>query len=339
LVVTIPPPVGAQPPSAPTGAIFNNTTGFVVGTAPARFIFASEDGTITAWNSGTTAVLEVDNSGSDTIYKGLALASSGANNYLYAADFHNGKIDIFDSNFAPATLAGSFSDPTIPAGFAPFDIQAIGGNLYVTYAKQDDQKEDDVPGIGNGFINVFDTSGTFLKRFASNGSLNSPWGLTMAPASFGPFGGALLVGNFGDGAINAFDPTTGALLGQLEDPKGNVISIQGLWDLKFGNGTKAGDTNSVYFTAGIAGSGAIEDHGLFGSLSFLPEFTFTQATRNGNTLTLSWRGGTPPFLVQMKTDIGAQTWTDVKTVNETTVDVTMDGATGFFRVSSAANPP
>jgi glucose/arabinose dehydrogenase/plastocyanin len=145
LVVTIPPPAGAQPPSAPTGALFNNTTGFMVSGAPARFIFASEDGTITAWNSGNTAVLEVDNSGSDTIYKGLALASSGANNYLYAADFHNAKIDVFDSNFAPATLAGSFSDPTIPAGFAPFDIQAIGGNLYVTYAKQDDQKEDDVP--------------------------------------------------------------------------------------------------------------------------------------------------------------------------------------------------
>jgi uncharacterized protein (TIGR03118 family) len=335
LVVTIPPPAGAQPPAAPTGIVFNGSTNFDLGGAPARFIFAAEDGTITAWNSGPNAVLKADNSGSDAIYKGLALA----NDHLFASDFHNGKVDVFDASFAPVTVAGNFADPTIPTGFAPFGIAAIGGNIYVSYAKQDAGAEDDIPGNGNGYINVFDASGNFVKRFASNGALNSPWAMTVAPATFGPFGGALLVGNFGDGVINAFDLSTGSPLGQLQDAKGNVISIQGLWDLKFGNGTQAGDPNKLYFTAGIAGDGVVEDHGLFGALSFTPEFVVTQATRNGATLTLSWRGGIPPFVVQMKTDIASQTWTDVKTVSETTVDLPMDGTTGFFRVSSASNAP
>jgi uncharacterized protein (TIGR03118 family) len=334
IVVTIPPPPGAQPPAAPTGIIFNGSTGFTLGGSPARFIFVTEDGTLVAWNNTSGAVIKADNSASGAIYKGLALA----NNFLYAADFHNGKIDAFDSNFAPVTLSGAFADPTIPAGFAPFNIEAIGGNLYVTYAKQDDDKEDDVAGNGNGFINVFDTNGALVKRFASNGALNSPWGMTVAPASFGAFGSALLVGNFGDGTINAFDSTNGAALGHLVDPKGAAISIQGLWDLKFGNGTQAGDTNKLYFTAGIAGTGAIEEHGLFGSITFTPAFLFSQATRNGNTLTLSWRGGVPPYVIQMKSDIASQTWTDVKTVSETTADVPIDSAVGFFRVSSVANP-
>jgi uncharacterized protein (TIGR03118 family) len=338
LVVTIPPPTGAQPPAAPTGVVFNNTTSFDLGGTPARFIFASEDGTIVAWNSGPNAVLKVDNSTSNAIYKGLAIASSGGSNYIYATDFHNGKIDVFDSNFAPATLTGSFSDPTIPTGFAPFNIANIGGNLYVTYAVQDADAEDDVSGPGNGFINVFDPSGTLLKRFTSNGDLNSPWGMTMAPATFGKFGGDLLVGNFGDGTINAFDPTTGASLGRLTDAAGAPISIQGLWDLKFGNGTQAGDPTKLYFTAGIAGGGAIEDHGLFGAISFSPGFLFTHATRNGNTLTLTWSGGVPPYTIQMKSDIGSQSWVDVKTVTETTADVPIDAGNGFFRVSSAANP-
>jgi uncharacterized protein (TIGR03118 family) len=338
LVVKIPSP-DPQTPGAPTGVLFNNTTNFVLGTNASRFIFATEDGTVVAWNSGSSGVIKADNSASDAIYKGIALANSGGSNYLYAADFHNGKIDVFDSEFAAATLAGSFADTNIPAGFAPFNIEAIGGDLYVTYAKQDDEAEDDVPGNGNGYINVFDTTGNFIKRFASNGTLNSPWAMTMAPATFGAFGGTLLVGNFGDGAINAFDPNTGALLGQLQNPEGATISIQGLWDLKFGNGAQAGDPTKLYFTAGIAGDGAIEDHGLFGALAYTPAFLFTQAVRNGNTLTLSWRGGVPPYVVQMKTDVSAQTWTDVKTVSDTTADVTIEGTSGFFRVSSAANPP
>ena len=335
LVVTIPPPAGGQAPAAPTGIVFNNTTNFDLGGTPARFIFAAEDGTITAWNGGPNAILKVDNSSANTIYKGLALAGD----HLFASDFHNAKIDIFDTAFAPAILAGNFTDPTLPAGFAPFGIAAIGGDIYVSYAKQDANGEDDVPGNGSGYIDVFDTSGTFVKRFASNGALNSPWAMTVAPATFGPFGGALLVGNFGDGVINAFDLATGAPMGQLEDLEGNVIAIQGLWDLKFGNGTQAGDPNKLYFTAGIAGDGALEDHGLFGVLSFTSEFVVTQATQNGTNLTLSWRGGVGPFVVQMKTDIASQTWTDVTTTSENTVTVPMDGTTGFFRVSSAGNAP
>jgi uncharacterized protein (TIGR03118 family) len=339
LVVTIPPPTGGQPPAAPTGVVFNNTTSFEVAPgALARFIFATEDGTIAGWNSGVDAVIKADNSASGAIYKGIAIASNGAKNYLYATDFHNGKIDMFDSSFAPATLAGNFSDPNIPEGFAPFNIQNVGGKLYVTYAKQDADKEDDVAGNGNGYIDIFNADGTFVKRFASNGVLNSPWGITTAPATFGQFGGALLVGNFGDGAINAFDLVTGNSLGHLTDAKGATISIQGLWDLKFGNGTQAGDPTKLYFTAGIAGDGAIEDHGLFGSISYSPVFLFTQATRVGNSLRLTWRGGVPPYVVQMKSDVGAQTWTDVKTVTDTTVDIPMDAAAGFFRVSSSANP-
>jgi uncharacterized protein (TIGR03118 family) len=201
LIVSIPTAAGGSPPAAPTGIVFNNTTNFFVTTNKAVFIFATEDGTIAAWSSGTNAVLEADNSATQTIYKGLALGQSGGASYLYATDFHNGKIDVFDANFKLVTLAGSFLDPGIPVGFAPFGIESFGTNLFVTYAKQDADKEDDVSAPGNGFVNVFDTSGNFVKRFASNGALNSPWGMTMAPANFGQLGGELLVGNFGDGRI------------------------------------------------------------------------------------------------------------------------------------------
>jgi uncharacterized protein (TIGR03118 family) len=167
-------------------------------------------------------------------------------------------------------LAGSFTDPNLPVGFAPFNIQNVGGKLYVTYALQDAAKHDDVSGPGNGLVDVFDTSGQLLKRFATKAPLNSPWGVALAPAGFGGFGGALLIGNFGDGLINAFNPTTGAWLGSLQDGVGKAISIEGLWGLTFGNGSKAGDTHTLYFTAGIAGSGIVEDHGLFGSIAPIP---------------------------------------------------------------------
>jgi uncharacterized protein (TIGR03118 family) len=205
----------------------------------------------------------------------LALGNSGGTNYLYATDFHNGKVDVFGTNFSPATLAGSFTDPNIPAGFAPFNIQNLGGNLYVTYAKQDDDKEDDVRGEGNGFVDIYDTSGNLVTRLISNGPLNSPWGLTIAPASFGQFSGALLVGNFGNGAINAFTPTNGVLLGSLQDALGKPISIEGLWALTFGNGGMGGHPDVLYFTAGPAD----EEHGLFGSITWAGRVQFTAVTQ------------------------------------------------------------
>src|SRR5256886_4542181 len=268
LVVAIPPPTGGTPPAAPTGIVFNNTTNFiVVANSVARFIFATEDGTISAWASGANAVLKVDNSASSAIYKGLALGSAKGSNYLYAADFHNGKVDVFDGNFNPVTLAGAFTDPGIPAGFAPFGIETIGSNVFVAYAKQDADAHDDIPGPGNGYVDIYDPSGSLVKRFASKEAVGSPWGMAIGAAGVGQFGGQLLIGNFGDGTINAFDPVSGVFLGSLTDFNGTPIAIEGLWALKFGNGGKGGDTNTLYFTAGIAAGGAIEDHGLFGSLS------------------------------------------------------------------------
>jgi len=274
LVVMIPPPAGGTPPAAPAGIVFNSTTNFIVATNAAKFIFSTEDGTISAWSGGTNAVLKVDNSASNTVYKGLALGRASGSNYLYATDFHNGQVDVFDSGFAPVTWPGAFTDPGIPTGFAPFGIEPLGTNLVVSYALQDDVGMDDVPGMGNGFVDLYDTQGNLIKRLVSNGVLNSPWGMTVAPASFGLLGGQLLVGNFGDGTINAFDPVSGTLVGTLKDTNGAPIANPGLWDLKFGNGGSGGATNMLYFTAGIAAGGELEDHGLFGSLALeTPHYT------------------------------------------------------------------
>jgi uncharacterized protein (TIGR03118 family) len=270
LTVTIPTPAGGTPPSAPTGVVFNSTSDFVVSSggqsAPALFIFATEDGTISAWSQtvdGTNAIREVDNSASGAVYKGLALGSNASGNFLFAANFNTGKVDVFDTHFAAAKLAGSFTDPD-PAltGFAPFDIRNINGQLFVTYAKQDAAKHDDVAGPGNGFVDVFDTNGILIKRFATQGTLNSPWGLTLAPTGFGGFNNALFVGNFGDGRVNAFDASSGASLGQLNNTTGSPLTIDGLWSLNFGLGGTAGDPNTLYFTAGPNN----QNNGLFGTL-------------------------------------------------------------------------
>jgi len=267
LVVTIPPPLGGMP-AAPTGVVFNPTADF----GGAHFIFATEDGTVSAWTSGTAAVLKFDNSASGAVYKGVALGNNGAANLLYATNFNAGKIDVLNSSFAPVSLSGSFTDPLLPAGYAPFGIQNIGGKLYVSYALQNAAKHDDVAGPGHGFIDVFDTNGNLLERLASMGSLNSPWGLALAPGDFGTFSHDLLVGNFGDGTINAFNPATGAFLGQLDDTLGNPITIDGLWGLLFGNGGNGGPTDELFFSAGIPGpNGMKEDHGLFGDLAAVPE--------------------------------------------------------------------
>jgi uncharacterized protein (TIGR03118 family) len=276
IVVTIPAPKGsaAGTTAAPTGNIFNGTKDFVVTnlatgkSGPALFLFSTEDGTISGWSPSVDAqqaILAVDNSTSPAgaVYKGLDLGQVGGANFLYAANFRAGTVDVFDAQFAPVHQAGAFTDASIPAGFAPFNIHNIGGQLYVTYAKQNAAKHDDVAGPGNGYIDVYSTSGQLIRRFASGGALDSPWGLTLAPAAFGEFSKDLLVGNFGDGRVNAFDPKTGAALGALQSTRGHPVVIPGLWGLAFGNGGNAGPTTTLYFAAGINH----EAHGLFGSLT------------------------------------------------------------------------
>jgi uncharacterized protein (TIGR03118 family) len=262
---------------APDGTVGNttgSTTDFLVHnaagtTAPANFMFASENGFITAWSgavSGTTAGIVAG--GRNAVYKGLALASVGTSNFLYATNFRRARIDVFDGDFDQVKIPSgpfprhAFTDPNLPQGFAPFGIQLINGNLYVSYAKQDAKKHDDVAGPGNGFVDVYSTSGVLQMRLISGGDLNSPWGLVLAPSTFGGFGGDLLVGNFGDGGIHAYDPNTGAEAGTLTNTDGNPIAIDGLWGLRFGNGT-FGAPGDLVFTAGIAAEG----HGLLGEIT------------------------------------------------------------------------
>ena len=271
LVVTIPPPADSPPGTvaAPTGIVVNTSSDFVVtensASAPALFLFATEDGTISGWSQPvdvTSAILAVDNSSDEAIYKGLAIGSDGGSSRLYASNFHAGRVDVFDGDFAPVEGRG-FVDSSIPAGFAPFGMQNIGGAIFVTYAKQDSDKEDDMPGPGNGYVDVFDTAGNLVRRFASQGQLNSPWGVVEAPLSFGKFGGMIIIGNFGDGHLNAFDPITGAFQGQLNQPNGATVIIEGLWGLAFGNDGSAGSADVLYFTAGPND----EANGLFGMLT------------------------------------------------------------------------
>jgi len=270
-------PLTVSVPGAPTGIVFNGGAGFVItnGAArgPARFIFAGEDGTISGWNPGVaprSAVTAVDNSASGAVYKGLAIASTAAGDRLYATNFHAGTVDVFDASFHP--VAGGFTDASLPAGYAPFGIRHLGDAIYVTYALQDADQHDDVAGVGHGFVDVFDVTGNLLFRAASKGRLNSPWGLAIAPSDFGKFSGNLLVGNFGDGHINAFDLDRqrgkGELQqrGQLHAADGSLIAIDGLWGLAFGNGAAAGPPNALFFTAGPFD----EQHGLFGRLTTAP---------------------------------------------------------------------
>ena len=281
LVVTIPPPGGGAPPSAPTGMVFNAAAGDFAG---AHFIFATEDGTVAGWSIGTSAVLQVDNAASGAVYKGLALGNNGSGNFLYATNFNAGRVDVFDHNFTPVILPGAFTDPTLPSGFAPFGIQNIGGVLFVTYAKQDAGKRDPVPGPGNGFVDEFDPNGTFLRRFVSQGVLNSPWGLALAPGTFGDLSGDLLVGNFGDGTIHGFNPATGALVGTLNDGGSHPIVVEGLWGLLFGNGRTDAAQNELFFTAGIPGSGSVEDHGLFGKFTTIIPIPVASSDFDGDGL-------------------------------------------------------
>lgn len=265
-VVTIPSGAGGPSPSTPTGQVQNSTSGFLLANGnKASFIFVTEDGTVSAWNGGATATVMIDNSAAGAVYKGMAIGNSAGGPTLYLANFNSGKIDVLDTNFKPTTLAGSFTDPNLPAGFAPFNAWQVNGSLYVTYAKQDAQKKNDVAGAGNGVVDIFDFNGNMLQRLTSAGPLNSPWGVAVAGGNFGALSNSVLVGNFGDGKINAFDPKTGNLIGTMQDATGAPISIQGLWALVFGNGASGGDARYLYFTAGIINAGA--QAGLLGSLA------------------------------------------------------------------------
>jgi uncharacterized protein (TIGR03118 family) len=253
LVVTI-PGVGGNP-GTPTGALFNNTTNFNSDV----FIFSTEGGTIAGWKGafGTTAETLFDSTSTSAVFKGLATGTTAQGQYLYVADFHNNQIAVFPGTGAPA-LAGTFTDPGLPAGYAPFNIQNLDDELFVTYAQQDAAKHDDVSGAGHGIVDVYDLNGNFVKRLITQGDLNSPWGLAIAPGTFGAAAGDLLVGNFGDGTINAYNVTTGVFAGTLANAGTSLVN-DGLWGLKFGNGGNGGSTGSLYLTAGLNG----EQDGLF----------------------------------------------------------------------------
>jgi uncharacterized protein (TIGR03118 family) len=254
LVVSI-PGAGPDATGVPTGIVFSGSSDFAVrkGTVsgPSRFIFASEDGVISGWApsvDGTHALHAVFMA--SAVYKGLTIASNGGANMLYAADFHGHKIDVFNANFTPVKLPGAFVDPGLPTGFSPFNILALGGRIYVTYAQKEEDGDDEVHGPGLGIVDAYDTSGHLLQRVASGGTLNAPWGMVIAPIGFGDFTGRLLVGNFGDGTINAYDVVTGQFVGQLRSPSGNVISIDGLWGIAFGNNLNNQPATTLFFAAG-----------------------------------------------------------------------------------------
>jgi uncharacterized protein (TIGR03118 family) len=283
------------PGGRPTGQVFNpnNPLGndFFISdgttTARAAFIFASETGHITGWNPNVagpptpseTAVLMASTPGA--VYTGLAIHNNTPNSFLYAADFAGGKIDVFDREYKPTTLSGSFVDPDVPAEYDPFNIWKLGGKLYVAYALQ--ENGDALPDGGHGYVSVFDTNGNLLSHLVEDSHLKEPWGMAIAPANFGEFSNALLVANTANGKINAYDPATGAFLGRLADPSGETIHIKGLWALHFGNGTASGDRNALYFTAAEG-----HEHGLFGSLRVAPTIVAPapDTARSGETASL-----------------------------------------------------
>lgn len=276
-VPTIPNLVAIVPPSSinkgktglPTGQV-NNSYGAgnfeVVATHPATFIFATLDGTISGWYGGisnNTAIVAVDNGSGGAVYTGLAIGVSGLGPMLYAANFSRGTIDTFDRNFKPVTFPGGFQDPDLPVSYFPFNIQRYGRRLYVAYALSDGTGSLAYANPGTGLVNVFDLNGNLLQHLVPNNQhMNLPWGVAVTGANFGSFSYALIVGNFGDGTISAFDLHSGDYLGTMQDGKGNNISIDGLWGLQWGNGGNGGDPGTLYFAAAPSGG----QHGLFGSL-------------------------------------------------------------------------
>jgi len=266
-VVIPPPPAGS---GTPTGQVFNtaNTSGAFNSNL---FLFVSEDGTISGWRGalGTTTAEVLQTGDSANVYKGTTLDTTGGHSYLLSANFRAGTIDVLKGDTNAPNLMGKFLDPNLPGGYAPFNVQVLGNRIYVTYALQDSAKHDDDPGAGHGFVDAFDMQGNLIGRVGSMGTLNSPWGLAIAPTSFTGLAGDLLVGNFGDGTINVFnpDPSTAGFLGQLTGADGNPITIDGLWGLMPGNDGNGGSSQDIYFSAGPNS----EMDGLFGVLESAPE--------------------------------------------------------------------
>src|SRR3984885_10011432 len=273
--VTIPAASSMSAHGSPSGTVYNSNSGIfnIPGSTSALFLFGTLDGTIAAWNvsSGTQAGTVVNNSAKAS-YTDIALNTNASGTFLLAANFKQGSLDVFDSTFAPHSLAGNFTDATLPTGYSPFGIRSIGGNIYVTYAQVSATTFESI-GAGLGYVDEFDNNGNFMARVAGQGVLNAPWGMALAPAGFGSFGGDLLIGNFGDGVINAFDPNTFALVGSLNSGAGTTIANPGLWEIFFGKNsgqtTTLGDPNTLYFAAGING----EKGGLFGSVAIAPPAT------------------------------------------------------------------
>ncbi len=251
LVVTIPSANGTDH-GTPTGITFNSSSDFKVGATGAAFLWATEDGLIAGWNGGTVATRVYPPAGvtPTAVYKGIAIAGNGTSHFLYAADFHNKKIDVLDPTFTLVTPPGAFVDPGIPPAFGPFNIMNFQGDLYVAYAQKETDGDDEVAGPGLGFVDVFDADGVLLRRVATHGKLNAPWGMALAPTNFGKFSNALLVGNFGDGTISAYDLKNGTPLGQLRTPDNKILQIDGLWGIAFGNGVKDQPTDVLFFAAG-----------------------------------------------------------------------------------------
>ncbi|OUL95285.1 TIGR03118 family protein [Paraburkholderia hospita] len=292
LVVTI--PAGTNGDAASTGIVFNGTPSFTVTqngkSGVAAFIFTGEGGTITAWAPAvgpTNAFTMYDDAAGGAVYKGLALAANNGSNFLYATDFHNNKIDVFDTNFTKVTMPGGFKDSAIPAGFAPFGIQLIGSNLFVTYAMQDAAKHDDVAGAGQGMVDIFDTAGNLKQHFATGAPLNAPWGIAQAPSNFGTLSGAILIGNFGDGTINAFDASSGKSMGPLKSSNGGTIIEPGLWGIAFGNNLSNQPSNTLFFTAGPND----EADGVYGRIDLNPASSSGTGNSSGSGTGTSSSGG------------------------------------------------
>lgn len=270
LVVTL--PAGVAGAATPTGIVYNGSGDFVVSdgtnSGAAAFIFVGENGTVSAWSPAVSlpdAFNVVDNGVSTgAVYKGVALAATGGSHRLYAADFHNHRVDVFDATFAPMAVAGGFVDATLPSGYAPFNVQEIGGQIYVAYAMTTPGSDDETAGAGLGMVNVFDVDGNLVSHLIpAGGALNAPWGMAMAPAAgFGAFSGDLLVGNFGNGWIEAYGGT-GNHAGTLSDSNGNALHLDGLWGIAFGNGLNAQPTTTLFYAAGPSD----EAHGVYGSLT------------------------------------------------------------------------